>query len=194
MYESGVGRGSACGVGREAVRVTCHLHMLHLPQGTGASIVCGTEEAFLVSNVLFVVFKATECIIGLVLACQTRKIKLKGLRESSQVALASYIFAFTLIVFVVALFLTRQNPMFIVSLLVVGTLLLVSSLLILTAIFIPKVRTREESSQICLSVFSKLLCGRGLRLLLSTLPSGPLNVCFPSLEMGYGFVCVTCSV
>ena len=63
------------------------------PQGTGASIVCGTEEAFLVNNVLFVVFKATECIIGLVLACQTRKIKLKGLRESSQVALASYIFA-----------------------------------------------------------------------------------------------------
>ena len=49
MYESGVGR-SVCGVGREAVRVTCHLHMLHLPQGTGASIVCGTEEAFLVSN------------------------------------------------------------------------------------------------------------------------------------------------
>ena len=84
--------------------------------------------------------------------------------------------------------------MFIVSLLVVGTLLLVSSLLILTAIFIPKVRTSEESSQICLSVFSKLLCGRGLRLLLSTLPSGLLNVCFPSLEMGYGFVCVTCSV
>ena len=114
--------------------------MFPLPQGTGASIVCGTEEAFLVNNVLFVVFKATECIIGLVLACQTRKIKLKGLRESSQVALASYIFAFTLIVFVVALYLTRQNPMFIVSLLVVGTLLLVSSLLILTAIFIPKVQ------------------------------------------------------
>ena len=112
--------------------------MFPLPQGTGASIVCGTEEAFLVNNALFVVFKATECIIGLVLACQTRKIKLKGLRESSQVALASYIFAFTLIVFVVALYLTRQNPMFIVSLLVVGTLLLVSSLLILTAIFIPK--------------------------------------------------------
>ena len=48
--------------------MTCHLHMLQLPQGTGASIVCGTEEAFLVNNVLFVVFKATECIIGLVLA------------------------------------------------------------------------------------------------------------------------------
>ena len=28
MYESRVGRGSACGVRREAVRVTCHLHML----------------------------------------------------------------------------------------------------------------------------------------------------------------------
>ena len=53
--------------------MTCHLHMLPLPQGTGASIVCGTEEAFLVNNVLFVVFKATECIVGLVLACQTRK-------------------------------------------------------------------------------------------------------------------------
>ena len=74
MYESGVGMGSACGVRREAVRVTCHLHMLPLSQGTGASIVCGAEEAFLVNNVLFVVFKATECIVGLVLACQTRKI------------------------------------------------------------------------------------------------------------------------
>ena len=88
-------------------------------------------------------FKATECIIGLVLACQTRKIKLKGLRESSQVALASYIFAFTLIVFVVALYLTRQQPLFIASLLVVGTLLLVAPLLILTTIFIPKVRGRS---------------------------------------------------
>ena len=116
---------------------------LHNAQDIGGSIVCGTEEAFLVNNVLFVVFKATECIIGLVLACQTRKIKLKGLRESSQVALASYIFAFTLIVFVVALYLTRQQPLFIASLLVVGTLLLVAPLLILTTIFIPKVRGRS---------------------------------------------------
>ena len=125
---------------------------LHNTQDIGGSIVCGSEEAFLINNVLFVVFKATECIIGLVLAFQTRKIKLKGLRESSQVALASYIFAFTLIVFVVALYLTRQQPLFIASVLVIGTLLLVAPLLILTAIFIPKVCEREEeSTQSCLS-------------------------------------------
>ena len=120
------------------------LSLCIMQESGGSSVVCGTEEAFLVNNILFVVFKATECIIGLVLAIQTRKIKLKGLRESSQVALASYIFAFTLIVFVVAQYLTRQKPVFIVSLLVLGTLLLVSSLLILTAIFIPKVQ--EEST------------------------------------------------
>lgn len=132
--------------------MTCQPCSLHNTQDIGGSIVCGSGEAFLVNNVLFVVFKATECIIGLVLAFQTRKIKLKGLRESSQVALASYIFAFTLIVFVVALYLTRQQPLFIASMLVIGTLLLVAPLLILTAIFIPKVRERgEESTWSCLS-------------------------------------------
>ena len=118
----------------------------------GNSIVCGTAEAFLVNNVLFVVFKATECIIGLVLAFQTRKIKLKGLRESSQVTLASYIFAFTLVVFVVAQYLTtRQNTIYIVQLLVVGTLLLVMPVLILTVIFIPKVNGCE-----CVVLFTEI--------------------------------------
>lgn len=97
---------------------------------------CGTDEAFLVNYIVFATFNCVYGIIGLILACQTRKIRLQGIKESPQVSLASYIFAFFLVSYVVGAYLTRKKNL--LELGIVGALLFLTATLILSVIFIPK--------------------------------------------------------
>ena len=99
---------------------------------------CGTFQGNLISFLIFALVKSIWCIIGLLLAFQTRKIRLKGIRESRNVALASYIFAVSLVVIVVTSQLTHSK--YLLQLLILGTTLHVTATSILTVMFIPKVQ------------------------------------------------------
>lgn len=87
-------------------------------------------------------------VIGIMLAFQTRKVQLRGLRDSKEIAAIIYLSSITIVVMALLTFALINYINIGSGIFVVGIFLLTTTFLIL--IFIPKVRRRYNSYTIIL--------------------------------------------
>ena len=94
-------------------------------------------------------------IIGLLLAFQTRKVKIKGLNDSKYVAIVIYISSIVLVVLALVTFSLRIYINIGTGIFVAGILILTSFILVL--IFVPKVLNKSSQSISSHSLVTKIL-------------------------------------
>ena len=94
-------------------------------------------------------------IIGLLLAFQTRKVKIKGLNDSKYVAIVIYISSIVLVVLALVTFSLRIYINIRTGIFVAGILILTSFILVL--IFVPKVLSKSSQSISSHSLITKIL-------------------------------------